>query len=80
MIELGRYEALRELVAHDFDTFSGFALERYFYWKFVEDTSYTRDVSRYSPADLKKVASFFAKHPQKREMNTAVAGLSIADM
>ena len=113
MIELGRYEALREIVARDFDTFSGFALERYFYWKFVEDTSYTkmggwwnrkgedefdlvcedelsgrldfyevkRDAARYSPDGLKaNIASFFAKHPQKRELNTAVKGLSLADM
>lgn len=113
MIELGRYEALREIVARDFNTFSGFALERYFYWKFVEDTSYTkiggwwnrkgedeidlvcedelsgrldfyevkRDAARYSPEGLKaKIASFFAKHPQKRELNIAAARLSIADM
>ena len=42
LIELGRYEQLCEIVARDFDSFSGFALERYFYWKFVEDSSYTR--------------------------------------
>ena len=41
-IELGRYEALRAKVAKDFDAFCGFALERYFFWKFVEDAGYTR--------------------------------------
>ena len=41
-IELGRFKELQELVARDFDTFTGYALERYFYWKFVEDTHYVR--------------------------------------
>ena len=30
------------LVAHDIDAFSGYALERYFRWKFTECTTYTR--------------------------------------
>jgi AAA+ ATPase superfamily predicted ATPase len=42
MIELGRFNELRSLVARDLDVFSGYALERYFFWKFAEDTSYTR--------------------------------------
>lgn len=33
---------LRELVARDFDVFSGYALERCFLWKFAEDTSYSQ--------------------------------------
>ena len=41
-LELGRFKELIELVSRDFDTFSGYALERYFYWKFVEDTHYVR--------------------------------------
>ena len=41
MIELGRYKELRELAGRDIDVFSGYALERYFLWKFAEDTSYT---------------------------------------
>ena len=41
LIELERYEMLREIVARDFDVFSGYALERYFLWKFAEDTSYS---------------------------------------
>lgn len=41
-IELGRYEALRAKVSKDFDAFCGFALERYFFWKFVEEAGYTR--------------------------------------
>lgn len=41
-IELGRYEALRAKVSKDFDVFCGFALERYFFWKFVEEAGYTR--------------------------------------
>ncbi len=42
MIELGRFNELRSLVARDIDAFSGYALERYFFWKFAEDTTYTR--------------------------------------
>ena len=42
LIELERYQMLRELVARDFDVFSGYALERYFLWKFTEDTSYSQ--------------------------------------
>ena len=42
LIELGRFEALREKVAGDLDVLNGLALERYFYWKFVEERSYTR--------------------------------------
>lgn len=41
-IELGRFEELKKLVSRDFDAFTGYALERYFYWKFVEDTHYVR--------------------------------------
>ena len=41
-IELGRFEELQELVSRDFDAFTGYALERYFFWKFVEDTHYVR--------------------------------------
>ena len=41
-VELGRFEELRKLVQRDFDQFSGFALERYFFWKFIEDAGYTR--------------------------------------
>ena len=42
MIELGRFRELQTLVARDIDAFSGYALERYFRWKFTEDTTYTR--------------------------------------
>ena len=42
LIELGRFEQLQDLVSRDFDNFSGYALERYFHWKFAEDTSYSR--------------------------------------
>jgi hypothetical protein len=41
MIELGRFRELQTLTARDLDAFSGYALERYFFWKFCEDTSYT---------------------------------------
>ena len=41
-VELGRYDRLLELAERDFDTFSGYALERYFLWKFRETTDYTR--------------------------------------
>ena len=42
LVELGRFEQLQELVSRDFDVFSGFALERYFVWKFADESSYTR--------------------------------------
>ena len=41
MIELDRFKELQALTARDLDAFSGYALERYFFWKFCEDTSYT---------------------------------------
>ena len=37
----GRFKELQALTARDLDVFSGYALERYFFWKFCEDTSYT---------------------------------------
>ena len=42
MIELRRFDELRTLVSRDFAAFSGYALERYFLWKFVSDTKFTR--------------------------------------
>ena len=42
MIELGRYQELRALTRRDIDAFSGYSLERYFRWKFTEETSYTQ--------------------------------------
>ncbi len=41
-IELERYEQLREITLRDFDVFSGYALKRYFHWKFTETTSYAK--------------------------------------
>ena len=40
-VERGMFERLRSLVAEDFDVFSGYALERYFEWKFSEEERYT---------------------------------------
>lgn len=42
MIELRRYEELKSIVARDFNAFAGYSLERYFFWKMAEDSSYTR--------------------------------------
>ena len=42
MVELGRFKELRALADRDLDVFSGYALERYFAWKFAEETTYTR--------------------------------------
>jgi len=42
LIEFGRFEELRALVKRDLNVFCGYSLERYFHWKFVEATSYTR--------------------------------------
>jgi len=41
-IELERYDQLREIAKRDFAVFSGYSLEMYFRWKFVETTSYTQ--------------------------------------
>ena len=40
--ELGRYDRMRELAERDFDAFSGYSLERYFHWKMIEDSTFTR--------------------------------------
>ena len=42
LLELQRYDEMLQIVERDFETFSGLALERYFHWKFVEETGYTR--------------------------------------
>jgi len=40
--ELQRFDVLQDIATRDFDVFSGPALERYFYWKFLEEKRYTR--------------------------------------
>ena len=40
-LELGRAGDLERLVLRDFDAFSGYALERYFFWKFAGAGAYT---------------------------------------
>ena len=42
LIELGRFDRLLDIATRDFDTFSGYALERYFRWKFESEGRYTR--------------------------------------
>ena len=97
----------------DFDTFSGYALERYFYEKLVEEKRCTRiggwwdrkgeneidivcddevseslgfyevktDASRYDARRLsEKVAAFFAKNPEKRNLAHTEGLLSLEDM
>ena len=41
LLELERVEQVREIAERDFEVFSGYALERYFLWKFVEEKTYT---------------------------------------
>ena len=41
LISLGRWQQLREIVRREFSTFSGYALERYFYWKIAYESSCT---------------------------------------
>ena len=41
LISLGRWQQLREIVRRDFPAFSGYALERYFHWKFAAESAYT---------------------------------------
>jgi len=40
--ELQRFDVLQDMATRDFDVFSGYALERYFHWKFLEEKRYTR--------------------------------------
>ncbi len=42
MLEIGAYKKLRELIMRDYDTFSGYMLERYFREKLAESEEYTR--------------------------------------
>lgn len=42
LIEIKRLDELRDIVRRDFSTFAGYALERYFHWKFVTEKRYTR--------------------------------------
>ena len=42
LVELGRFDRLLDVAKRDFDTFSGYALERYFFWKFATEGLYTR--------------------------------------
>ena len=111
--ELGRRDRMLDIARRDFDVFSGYALERYFAAKFVEDRRCTRiggwwdrkgenevdivcedevsetigfyevkvDPSRYDANLLEgKVASFFAKNPEKMHFKREVGLLSLADM
>ena len=41
-IEMDRKDALKTLIQRDFATFAGFSLERYFRWKFIGESTYTR--------------------------------------
>ena len=112
-LELERYDQLRQIAMRDFDVFSGYALERYFHWKFAETTSFVhmgawwdrkgseeidlvcedelggaiafyevkRDPARFDDGKLAaKVAAFFAKHPEKRELKKTLGLLSLNDM
>lgn len=40
--ELGRYDRMCAVAERDFDVFAGYSLERYFYWKFIEEGCFTR--------------------------------------
>lgn len=42
LIELKRFDLLAEILHRDYDVFSGFALERYFQQKFIEERRFTR--------------------------------------
>ena len=42
LIELKRFDVLKAILQRDYDVFSGFALERYFRQKFIEEQRYTR--------------------------------------
>ena len=40
--ELQRFDVMRDQAERDYEVFSGYALERYFRWKFLEERRYTR--------------------------------------
>ena len=40
--ELQRFDVMRGYAARDYEVFSGYALEQYFTWKFIEEKKYTR--------------------------------------
>ena len=42
MIELKQLDDLRTIVRRDFSTFAGYALERYFHWKFAAESHYRK--------------------------------------
>lgn len=42
MLEINAYKKLREIIMHDYETFSGFMLERYFREILIEKEEYTR--------------------------------------
>ena len=42
LIELRRFDVLKEVLHRDYETFSGFSLEGYFKEKFIEERQYTR--------------------------------------
>jgi len=42
MIELRRFKELKTIAEREFNQFAGYSLERYFLWKFIEETSFTR--------------------------------------
>ena len=42
LIELQRFDVLKEVLHRDYETFSGFSLEGYFKEKFIEERQYTR--------------------------------------
>lgn len=42
LIELNQFDELRKIVSRDFDSFSGYALERYFHWKFMAERKYVK--------------------------------------
>ena len=42
LVELNQLDELRKIAMRDFDTFSGYALERYFFWKFQTERKYVK--------------------------------------
>lgn len=42
LMEMGRLNRMKEVASRNFDVFAGYALERYFRWKFICESDYTR--------------------------------------
>lgn len=83
MIEIGKYEGLKEIIWRDYTTFSGFALERYFRQKFIEEKDITRigawwdrkgenEIDIVTENELRKTLCFYEVKRQKDNIHLGI--------